>query len=133
MSHLRTVMLGCVPFLLSAGTGLACDNSSLNGVYPFTANGFTVGIYDLAGVLQHLNPPQPLSSVGQYTFDGQGNFTRVDFNVGNGVPVNNASTPVNEFRLSNRPDWYIFNRRGLHWPNLPECKWCNDQPASGRW
>ena len=47
-------------------------------------------------MLQHLNPPQPLSSVGQYTFDGQGNFTRVDFNVGNGVPVNNASTPVND-------------------------------------
>lgn len=97
MSHLRAVMLGCVPFLFCAGTSLACDNSSLNGVYPFTASGFTVGIYNSAGVLQRLNPPQPLSSVGQYTFDGQGSFTRVDFNVGNGVPVNNASTPVNEF------------------------------------
>ena len=97
MSHLRGVMLGCVPFLLSAGTSLACDNSSLNGVYPFTASGFTMGIYDAANVLHYLDPPQPLSSVGQYTFDGQGNFTRVDFNVGNGVPVNNApSTPVNE-------------------------------------
>jgi hypothetical protein len=79
MSHLRGVMLGCVPFLLSAGTSLACNNSSLNGVYPFTASGFTVGIYDSAGVLQYLNPAEPLSSVGQYTFDGHGNFTRVDF------------------------------------------------------
>jgi hypothetical protein len=95
MSHLRCVMLGCVPFLLSAGTSLACDNSSLNGVYPFTTSGFTMGIYDSAGVLQYLNPPQPVSSVGQYTFDGYGNFTRVDYNVGNGVPVNKASTPVN--------------------------------------
>jgi hypothetical protein len=48
----------------------------------FTASGITVGIYDSAGVLQCLNQPQPLSSVGQYTFDGQGSFTRVDFNVG---------------------------------------------------
>ena len=72
----------------------------------------------LAGVLQHLNPPQPLSSVGQYTFDGQGNFTRVDFNVGNGVPVNNASTPVNGQAFAPaRPD--LFNRRGLHWPVSP--------------
>lgn len=73
-----------------------CDNSSLSGVYAFTTSGFTVGIYDSANELHPLTPPQPLSSVGQYTFDGQGNFTRVDFNVGNGVPVNNASTPVNE-------------------------------------
>ena len=96
MSHLRGVMLGCIALLLSAGTSLACDNGSLNGVYPFTASGFTMGIYDSANVLHYLDPPQPLSSVGQYTFDGNGNFTRVDFNVGNGVPVNNASTPVNE-------------------------------------
>ena len=87
MSHLRGVMLGCMPFLLSAGTGLACDNSSLNGVYPFTASGFTMGIYDSADVLHYLDPPQPLSSVGQYTFDGRGNFIRVDFPVGNGIPV----------------------------------------------
>jgi hypothetical protein len=97
MLRVGTAILGCISFFLGTGSSYAnCDNSSLNGVYPFTANGFTVGIYDSAGVLQHLDPPQPLSSVGQYTSDGQGNFTRVDFNVGNGVPVNNASTPVNE-------------------------------------
>jgi hypothetical protein len=73
-----------------------CDNSSLNGVYPFTVSGYTVGIYDSSGTLQYLNPSQPLSSVGQYTFDGQGNFTRIDYNVGNGVPVNGPSTPVND-------------------------------------
>jgi hypothetical protein len=97
MSNVRNIVLASA--LLMAGTmpGQAnCDNSSLNGVYPFTASGFTVGIYDSTGTLQHLTPPQPLSSVGQYTFDGQGNFTRVDYNVGNGVPVNNSSTPVNE-------------------------------------
>ncbi|MGA8198278.1 MAG: hypothetical protein WB902_33500 [Acetobacteraceae bacterium] len=90
-------MIGYASFLVGTGTCYAhCDNGSLNGVYPFTTSGFTVGIYDAAGTLHNLNPPQPLSSVGQYTFDGQGTFTRVDFNVGNGIPVNNASTPVNE-------------------------------------
>ena len=97
MSHLRAILLGCVPLLFTAGTSFAqgCGNGSLNGVYPFTASGFTMGIYDSTGTLQYLNPPQPLSSVGQYTFDGQGNFTRVDYNVGNGIPANTASTPVN--------------------------------------
>ena len=85
-------------FLLVASTAAFanCDNSSLNGVYPFTATGYTLGIYDASGVLHYLTPAQPLSSVGQYTFDGQGNFTRVDFNVGNGVPVNGPTTPVND-------------------------------------
>jgi hypothetical protein len=97
MLRVLLVILGCVWFSLSAGTSYAnCDNSSLNGVYPFTASGYTMGIYDSSGTLHYLNPPQPISSVGQYAFDGQGNFTRVDYNVGNGVPVNNASTPVND-------------------------------------
>ena len=97
MSHLRAILLGCVPLLFTAGTSFAqgCSNGSLNGVYPFTASGFTVGIFNSTGTLQYLTPPQPFSSVGQYTFDGQGNFTRVDYIVSNGVPVNNASTPVN--------------------------------------
>jgi hypothetical protein len=97
MLRLPIVIIGCVSCFLSAGISYAgCDNSSLNGVYPFTASGYTVGIYDSSGTLQYLDPPQPLSSVGQYTFDGQGSFTRVDYNVGNGVPVNNSSTPVND-------------------------------------
>jgi hypothetical protein len=97
MLRLPIVIIGCVSCFLSGGISYAgCDNSSLNGVYPFTASGYTVGIYDSSGTLQYLDPPQPLSSVGQYTFDGQGSFTRVDYNVGNGVPVNNSSTPVND-------------------------------------
>jgi len=97
MLNVRNIVLASA--LLMAGTipGQAnCDNSSLSGVYPFVASGLTVGIYDSSNVLHPLTPPQPLSSVGQYTFDGQGNFTRIDYNVGNGVPANNASTPVNE-------------------------------------
>jgi hypothetical protein len=102
MLNVRTLALACAVLMAGVTQSYAnCDNGSLSGVYPFVANGFTVGIYDSSGVLQRLTPPQPLSSVGQFTFDGQGNFTRVDFNVGNGVPANNASTPVNEsgFRI----------------------------------
>src|ERR1700722_1040578 len=102
MLNVRTVALACAVLMTGVTQSYAnCDNGSLSGVYPFVANGFTVGIYDSSGVLQRLTPPQPLSSVGQFTFDGQGTFTRVDFNVGNGVPANNASTPVNEsgFRI----------------------------------
>jgi hypothetical protein len=96
MLRMKTVTLGCLASFLGIGTSYAgCDNSSLNGVYPFTVSGFTMGIYDSSGTLHYLNPMQPLSSVGQYTFDGQGNFTRIDYNVANGIPANNASTPVN--------------------------------------
>ena len=91
-----TLVSGLLIGAAGANAFANCANSSLNGVYPFTATGYTLGIYDTSGTLHYLSPPQPLSSVGQYTFDGQGNFTRVDFNVGNGVPVNNAATPVNE-------------------------------------
>jgi hypothetical protein len=87
--------VGGAPNFASAQGIAGCSNASLRGVYPFTASGYTMGIYDSSNVLHYLSPPEPLSSVGQYTFDGQGNFTRVDFNVGNGVPVNNSSTPVN--------------------------------------
>jgi hypothetical protein len=85
--------------LLIAGFGpsyAGCNNVSLEGVYPYTTSGYTMGIYDSSGTLHYLTPPQPLSSVGQYTFDGQGSFTRVDYNVSNGVPVNGPSTPVND-------------------------------------
>jgi hypothetical protein len=103
MLRASLLTLGCVAACLGGAASFAsaqeiatCSNASLQGIYPFTASGYTMGIYDSSGVLHYLSPPEPLSSVGQYTFDGQGNFTRVDFNVGNGVPVNGPTTPVNE-------------------------------------
>jgi len=97
MVDMKALVLGC-GFLVAGFVPCHadCDNSSLSGVYPFVTSGFTVGIYDPSGTLQPFAVPEPLSSVGQYSFDGQGNFTRVDYNVGNGVPVNTASTPVND-------------------------------------
>jgi hypothetical protein len=97
MSRTGTIILGCIGFCLSGQASYAnCDNGSLNGVYPFTTSGQIVGVFDSSGVLHYLNPAQPLSAVGQYSFDGQGTFTRVDFNVTNGIPGNTASTPVNQ-------------------------------------
>ena len=107
MSHLRAILLGCVPLLFIAGTSFAqgCGNGSLNGVYPFTASGFTMGIYDLHW---HAPIPKPAAAVvvgGQrYTFDGQGNFTRVDYNVGNGIPAQHSVHPGQWVRLSHGPD-----------------------------
>jgi hypothetical protein len=51
-----------------------------------------MGIYDSANppVLHYLDPPQPFSSIGQFTFDGNGTFTRVDFPVSNGVPLSQS-------------------------------------------
>jgi len=100
--RMGAILCGCVSFLLSAQAGHAdagCDNSSLNGVYPFTAIGFTMGIYDTSNppTLLYLNPPQPLSSVGQYTFDGQGKFTRVDFIMANGKPVSPSGFRPGQF------------------------------------
>ncbi len=96
-------MISALAGFLIAVSGSAfanqCDNSSLSGVLPVHRQRLHGRKYtNSSGTLHYLSPPQPLSSVGQFhTFDGQGSFTRVDFNVGNGVPVfNGPTTPVNE-------------------------------------
>ena len=98
MSHLRAILLGCVALVLTGGASYAqgCSVASLSGVYPFTASGYILGVFDSSGTLQYSNPALPFSVIGQYTFDGQGNFTRVDYGVTNGIPANTASTPVQE-------------------------------------
>jgi hypothetical protein len=97
MPRAGTVILGYVWCFISAGASYAnCDNGSLNGVYPFTTSGYIVGVFDSSGVLHYLNPAQPLSAIGQYSFNGEGTFTRIDFNVTNGIPANTASIPVNQ-------------------------------------
>ena len=86
------IVVACITSLVGVGTSYAqsCSNASLSGVYPFTASGFSMGIYDAAGTVHYFSPPQPFSSIGQYTFDGQGTFTRVDFPVANGVPISSG-------------------------------------------
>ena len=70
----------------------SCDNSSLQGQYAFRAQGATVGVLNSSGVLHPFASPQLLNAVGQFMFDGEGSFTRVDFPMGNGVPQTAGAT-----------------------------------------
>jgi len=82
----------------------SCDNSSLRGQYAFTLQGMTLGVLDpptdlsatprQPGVLHPFASPLPVTAVGQFTFDGLGSFTRVDFNMSNGTPTIFATTPL---------------------------------------
>ena len=70
----------------------SCDNSSLQGQYAFRAQGATVGVLNSSGMLHPFTSPQLLNAVGQFMFDGNGSFTRVDFPMGNGVPQTAGAT-----------------------------------------
>jgi hypothetical protein len=76
----------------------ACDINSLEGQYAFKAQGETVGVFDTSGTLHPLASPQLISSIGQFTFDGQGGFTRIDFAVNNGVPAASPMLTEDGFR-----------------------------------
>jgi hypothetical protein len=82
----------------------SCDQSSLRGQYAFTLQGMTLGVLDpptdlnatprQPGVLHPFASPLPVTAVGQFTFDGHGSFTRVDFNMSNGTPTIFSTTPL---------------------------------------
>jgi hypothetical protein len=63
----------------------SCDNSSLKGEYATTTSGAAVGIFDASGVLHPFARPQPVSGVGQMTFDGHGSLSRVSVGVNSGT------------------------------------------------
>jgi hypothetical protein len=46
------------------------------------------------GMLHPFASPLPVTAVGQFTFDGHGSFTRVDFNMSNGTPTIFSTTPL---------------------------------------
>jgi hypothetical protein len=83
----------------------ACDQSSLRGQYAFTLQGMTLGVLDpptdlmagQPGVLHPFASPLPVTAVGQFTFDGHGSFTRVDFNMSNGTPTIFSTTPLTTY------------------------------------
>jgi hypothetical protein len=62
-----------------------CSTDSLSGPYATTSQGTVVGVFDAGGVLHPLASPQLVTGVGQTTFDGNGNFTRIDVATNNGV------------------------------------------------
>jgi hypothetical protein len=72
-----------------------CDNGSLAGSYSFRVQGENLGLLDASNVFHPFASPEPFAGVGQYMFDGNGGFTRTDYNVGLGTPAFPPS-PVND-------------------------------------
>jgi hypothetical protein len=73
-----------------------CDNGSLQGQYAFKVQGANVGVFDSAGTLHPFASPLLVNGVGQFTFDGNGSLTKVDYNVGNGTPSITPAIPLTE-------------------------------------
>lgn len=73
----------------------ACDNSSLAGSYAFHAEGQNLGLLDSSNAFHPFKAPEPFAGVGEYMFDGNGSFTRLDYNTGLGTPAFPPS-PVND-------------------------------------
>jgi hypothetical protein len=73
----------------------SCDVGSLSGSYVFRVAGANLGLLDAANTLHPFTSPEPFGGVGEYTFDGNGGFTRIDWNTGLGTPAFPPS-PVND-------------------------------------
>ena len=84
----------------------SCDNGSLQGTYAFKAQGEVLGTLDAAG-LHPFAAPQPINSVAQMTFFGNGTLMREDFTVANGAPQ--VAQPPN-----NGPDGFRINQTGTY-------------------
>jgi hypothetical protein len=67
-----------------------CDNSSLAGSYAFHAEGQNLGLLDSSNAFHPFKEPEPFAGV-----DGNGSFTRLDYNTGLGTPAFPPS-PVND-------------------------------------
>jgi hypothetical protein len=93
--NIRAILVSGVLLGLAGSGAFACDNSSLNGSYAFKSQGAAVGVLDSAGVLHPFASPQLINAVGEFTFNGDGTFTRVDYAMSNGVPSPGVS-PITE-------------------------------------
>jgi len=58
---------------------VGCSNATLNGDYASGVQGEYVGILDSSGVVHPFESPIPINGVVMQHFDGEGNFTQVDF------------------------------------------------------
>ena len=83
-----------------------CDNGSLQGNYALRAQGEVLGTLDATG-LHPFAAPQPINSIAQVTFFGNGTLTREDFTVANGAPQ--VAQPPN-----NGPDGFRINQTGTY-------------------
>jgi hypothetical protein len=89
------VALSCLLITSRALAERTCDDGSLTGSYSFRVEGANLGLLDSSNVFHPFKSPEPFAGVGQYMFDGDGNFTRTDYNTGLGTPAFPPS-PVNE-------------------------------------
>ena len=87
--------LSCLFITSHAFADGTCDNHSLAGSYSFRVEGANLGLLDSSSVFHPFKSPEPFAGVGQYMFDGEGGFTRTDYNVGLGTPAFPPS-PVND-------------------------------------
>ncbi len=102
-------LVGIMAGASAANAAPSCHDGSLRGQYAFKVQGINVGVFDAAGVLHPFAAPLPVTAVGQFTFDGKGSFKRVDFNMSNGAPTINATTPLthNGFRTGQTGSYAI--------------------------
>ena len=92
---IRAIWVCGVLLGLAGSNAFACDDGSLNGSYAFKSQGASVGVLDSAGVLHPFASPQLINAVGEFTFDGNGSLTRVDYVMSNGVP-NVGVSPITD-------------------------------------
>ena len=77
-----------------------CSNATLRGDYAFTVHGEFLGLVTDTGP-QYFSSPVPIDGVAITNFDGKGTFTRVHFNVLNGVVSPGSPTdPVTGFSIN---------------------------------
>lgn len=57
------------------------------GIICLSRSGQNLGLLDASGAFHPFKMPAPFAAVGEYTFDGNGSFTRVDYNVALGTPA----------------------------------------------
>jgi hypothetical protein len=85
--NIRALCVSSILLGLTGSSAFACDNSSLNGSYAFKSQGAAVGLLDSDGIVHPFASPQLINAVGEFTFDGYGALTRVDFAMSNGIPA----------------------------------------------
>ena len=85
-----------------------CSNATLRGDYAFTVHGEFLGLVTDTGP-QYFSSPVPIDGVAMTNFDGKGAFTRVHFNVLNGVVSPGSPTDlVTGFSINDTGTYTVF-------------------------
>jgi hypothetical protein len=85
-----------------------CSNATLRGDYAFTVHGEFLGLVTDSGP-QYFSSPVPIDGVAMTNFDGKGAFTRVVFNVLNGVaPSGTPTDPITGFGIDETGTYTVF-------------------------